>query len=147
MSGDWEYGKGWVRLLERGKSSDINNAKQRLYLSAPTIAWHRSWTGPWLPVIFHLVSIHNNHAFSGHLPAMSQVHQLRYLFETIERVRLDGDVVFGDKVEHTLSFVARRDQGAVYSDVTKDKFRKRDRDFRGLQRGRQLALRVANQVD
>lgn len=78
---------------------------------------------------------------------MSQVRQLRYLFETIEGVRLDGDVMFGDKVKHTLSFMARREQGAVYSDVTEDEFRKGDGDFRRLQRGPELALRKAKQVD
>lgn len=89
-------------------------------------------TSPSRLVLFYLVSIHNNHAFPGHFPAMSQVHQLRYLFESIERVRLDGDVVFGDKVEHTLSFMARCEQGAVYSDVAEDEFRKGNGDFRGL---------------
>ena len=57
--------------------------------------------------------------------------QVRYCLQAEKRIRLDGDAVFGYKVEHPdgFEFQARGEQGALDADIAEDEFMEGDGDL------------------
>ncbi len=63
---------------------------------------------------------------------MRKLNHFWDLFQSIEHIRLDGYLVFGDDLKHTLPFFRRAYQGTFDAYVPEDKLGKGDVYCRGL---------------
>jgi hypothetical protein len=77
-----------------------------------------------LPLRIDLRLVHDHNAFSLHFPALGKLNKLLHLSESFESIAVDGDIMFGDELQHIIGFLRRADKGPAQTYISEDQFLK-----------------------